>query len=196
MISFSIRSILTPLAVLSIAACSSSKNTPISSSDNTQWQTSGSITIARPLPEVTTVMPSRMLGFLPSQSPKGTWLSIDRENHKVSLMDGADEVTSCTAKGLESLDPGRFELAHKQRNPLWYAPESYFTNRNLPVPSEGDSGRYLRGALGDFALFLDADTPLHSAPFLSDEISGVRLEEQSLAKMYYSLGVGDIVLVK
>ncbi|MCB0332981.1 MAG: hypothetical protein KDD55_05740 [Bdellovibrionales bacterium] len=196
MFTFSFRSVFSLPIALCLSSCAQSANTPVDVDGQFAWQTSGSITIARPLPAVTTVMPAKMLGFLPSQSPKGSWLSIDRTTNTVALMDGSDEVTSTHAEGLDLLEPGRFELAHKQRNPLWYAPESYFTNRQLPTPAEGDSRRYLRGALGDFALFLDADTPLHSAPFMSEEISGIRIDEQTLAKMYYSLGVGDIVLVK
>ena len=85
---------------------------------------------------------------------------------------------------------------HKQRNPLWYAPDSYFKARLLPLPAEGDRSRFRRGALGEFVLFVDKDTPIHSGPFGSEEIGGIRLEEDDISRLYYQLELGATIRVE
>jgi hypothetical protein len=49
---------------------------------------------------------------------------------------------------------GNYNVILKQKRPLWYAPDNYYTERNLPLPGEGASERYLKGALGEYAIYL------------------------------------------
>jgi hypothetical protein len=145
-----------------------------------------------------------MLGFLPGTIPAlvtpaqrvGTWISIDRAQQKLTLFDGAAAIGSFGGEGFDKLPAGSFHLILKQRNPLWYAPDSYFTARNLTVPAPGDRSRFRRGALGDFAVFLDKKTALHSGPVWSSDIGGLRMEENDLSRVYYQLDLGALVEVK
>ena len=145
---------------------------------------------------------NNMLGFVPTSlspasiAPAGTWLSINRREKTVSLMEGSKVSITVHGDGIEQLSAGSFHLLHKQRSPLWYAPDTYFTERGLAVPPEGDRERYRRGALGEFAMFLDKDTPLHAGIVWTDDVGGVRVDENDLARLYYSLDVGSTIKVE
>ena len=165
------------------------------------WLQEGSVVISRPAPSAFAAdlggLSQTSLGFLPSiQSPSGAWILIDTLKHTVNLMDGEKTSLSTKAQGIESLKPGKYQLLHKQRNPLWYAPSSYFSERKLEVPAEGDKERFRRGALGDFVLYLDKDTPIHSGPVWSRDIGGLRVDDNNLSKMYYLLNVGAPIEVR
>lgn len=168
------------------------------------WLADGAITIARSAPLAQALEPSTMLGFLPGTVPAlaspvervGTWLSIDRAQRSISLHNGSTEVAKFDAEGVDKLKPGLFPIVLKQRSPLWYAPDSYFSARNLSIPARGDKSRFRRGALGDFVIFLDKSTPLHSGPIWVDEIGGLRLDENDLSRIYYQLDVGSLIEVK
>ena len=153
---------------------------------------SGSIVLAN-----RTTEPLSMFGFLPtSLSQAGSWVQIDTQAKKLVLMDGDKVVFETAADGADHLAPGKYQVLHKQRSALWYAPDAYFTSRSLPVPPEGDRARFRRGALGDFAIFLGKDLPVHSGPVWSSEIGGVRLDEADISRLYYSIDVGGSVEVK
>lgn len=196
------------LALSSLTACSNyilpiiSQST--SSKTASRWIKSGELTISRAnpgvmLPSATDTQPTTALGFVPASlhgAPVGSWVSIDSSQGTIQLMKGDQSVAQLKGTGLASLRPGLFKVKHKQRNPLWYAPDSYFSSRNLPPPVEGDKARFRRGALGDFVIFLDQETPIHSGPIWLDSIGGVKMEEADLSKLYYSLEVGAAVEVK
>lgn len=152
---------------------------------------SGSIVIARPLPAIAP-QPTTMLGFMPSlENRLGAWVSINRDSGEIVLRENDKELFSFVAtEGLESLTPGVFTVVHKQRNPLWYAPDSYFSNRGLPLPAEGSKERFRRGALGEYALYLTPEVPIHSGPVWSEDVGGVRIDEETLSRLYYQLEVG------
>lgn len=158
----------------------------------------GILALSRPMPQaIDGVSTTSMLGFVPAPiSPAGTWLSINRHQKTVSLMEGDKAAITVHGDGIEKLSPGSFHLMHKQRSPLWYAPDSYFSERGLAIPPEGDRERYRRGALGEFAMFLDKDTPLHAGVVWTDDVGGIRVEENDLARLYYSLDVGSTVKVE
>jgi hypothetical protein len=163
----------------------------------------GEILLARAVPGVVDLGPKsqlRAMGFLPSgiyPTISGPWLEISRDEKLVRLMNGADVVREIVAEGVSRLQPGNFSIVLKQRAPLWYAPDSYFSNRALPLPKSGDQDRYRRGALGEFALFIAENIPLHSGPVDTDEVGGVRiLSGEDMSRVYYTLAIGSSVVVK
>ena len=158
----------------------------------------GSVTISRSMPPVAVDLPAHDgFGFLPGYGAVvGNWVLIDSKRGTINLMDGQKVAITARAAGVDKLKRGRYQLVLKQRNPLWYAPTSYFAARHLDVPAEGDRARFRRGALGDFVLFLDKDTPVHSGPVWTEDIGGLRVDESSLAKFYYLLNVGSTVEVR
>jgi len=157
----------------------------------------GSIMIARSMPAPQGMVQPTGLGFMPPLGAvPGNWLMIDTVRGAVNLMEGDRVAVAAQAAGAKNLRKGRYQLVLKQRNPLWYAPSTYFEDRNLEVPPEGDKNRFRRGALGDFVLYLDKETPVHSGPVWNKDIGGIKLDEASLAKMYYLLSIGSMVEVR
>jgi len=123
--------------VLALSACAVLSQH--SAADRGAWLASGSIVISSPLPSASTPAPLRMLGFLPTRLSQQTfWLAVDKDAGTLSLMQGESSVFSAEAEGLERLKPGIYSVLHKQRDPSWHAPDSYFTLRQLPVPPQGD----------------------------------------------------------
>lgn len=179
-----------------VALISCSKNTDYRSEER-RWLPSGQITISRKAPEVTSPRSLNMLGFLPVLGTHaGIWLSVDSSKKEISLMDGNRVLSSSSAEGTDRIEPGTYQVLHMQKDALWYAPDSYFRMRNLPVPSQGDKARFRRGALGEYAIFINKDTPIHSGPVADQEVGGIRLKEADLSKIYYQLQVGSIIDVK
>lgn len=132
--------------------------------------------------------------FLPADNE--TWLEIDRQTKIVRVLKGDDVVKQCSIDGSVSLDPGVYPLQHKEQQPLWYASDQYFTQRELLVPDKTDTARYLRGALGQYALFISPNVSLHSAPIWSEEVGGVQINRQDMSAVYELLPIGASILIK
>lgn len=192
------------MATVSLSSCAyyinSSDNSADSSGNDRTWVQNGMVTISRIAPQAGASHKGVAgMGFVPASlngTPSGSWLSIDRQGDTVLLMKNDQVVSKLKGIGTESLQPGLYKVKHKQRNPLWYAPDSYFQARKQVPPAEGDKTRFRRGALGDFVVFIDQDTPIHSGPIWLQEIGGVKMEEPDLSKIYYSLEVGSTIEVK
>ena len=188
------------LACVLLCACLFTSCSNPKSSDQSQgksWLPSGQILISRPVPPVSVPSSESMLGFIPViGSHSGLWLSINLKTPEISLMEGSRVVTSTKFEGGSSLAAGSYQILHMQKSPLWYAPDSYFTARNLSIPPQGDRARFRRGALGEYAIFLNKDTPIHCGPVWSDDVGGIRISEGDMAKIYNQLQVGSIIEVK
>jgi hypothetical protein len=161
----------------------------------------GTVSLAGPIPAIqpasAILASAQALGFVPTEAVHdGSWVSIDSKSGMVRLMSGSDEIRSGVAEGAKSLRSGTFQLRHKQRSALWHAPESYFSSRGLSVPSNGAKDRFLRGALGEFSLFIDKTTPIHSGPLWTPELGGLKVDENLLSSMYYSLEVGAPIEIR
>ena len=190
------KAIITSIALTIAMICSACAGTDSAERDKAFLQ-EGSIVIARPAPEKSFFSADSLLGFLPVRAAHaGSWLSIDKEAGKLAVKNGTDTVAEFSAEGLDQLATGSFQIVHNQRNPLWYAPDSYFEARNLELPPEGDRARFRRGALGDFVIYLNKTTPIHAAPLWSTEVGGIRLTSDDISRLYYSLQVGDPIEVK
>lgn len=166
-------------------------------STSTNWKESGVLVLSRTAPKLSTAQNAEMLGFIPVKTTRtGHWLAINKASRSVSVMDGDQVLLSSNAEGLDALKPGTYEVIHKQRDPLWYAPDTYFSSRLLTMPPQGDRERYRKGALGDFVLYLDPELPIHSSPLWSDEVGGVRLNTTEIARLYYSVDIGSVVEIR
>lgn len=194
LLNFSTRAVFSVAFCALVSACSKS---PKLGSDEKVWLKSGQITISKAAPSVSAPRTLNMLGFLPVLgSHAGIWLSIDTQSKKVELMDGNRLISSSMVEEAQNISPGSFQVLHMQKDALWYAPDQYFMKRSLPIPSQGDKARFRRGALGEYAIFLNKDTPIHSGPVYTEEIGGIRLKEADLSKIFYQLQVGSIIDVK
>lgn len=191
------------LGIFVLTACSQYSNIVLPNGDSVSadspWQSSGMVAISRNAPAPGSEGSHSTLSFIPAAlhgTPSGSWLSIDREHSAIQLMKGDQVVYKLKGDGFAELKGGLYKVKHKQRNPLWYAPDSYFQERNLQPPAEGDKSRFRRGALGDFVIFIDQETPIHAGPIWLPDIGGIRMDEADLSKIYYSLEVGSEIEVK
>ncbi len=158
----------------------------------------GSILISRPVPELLTAqnLPSAM-GFVPSfQGANSPWLLLDRSANTASLMNGETATETTGLLDLADIPAGRYSVLLKSRNPLWYANDRYFVERDMDVPPDGSKDRFLRGALGDYAIYLSKNTAIHSSPAWSSDVGGVRIDDSPLSKFYYMLPVGAMIEVR
>ncbi len=119
-------------------------------------------------------------------------------NPVVIPVEGAERMSLPAASHAEGLPvrvgaKSRVSIELKQESPLWYAPNSYFERRGLPVPPPFADTRFRRGALGPFALFLTGEIPLHSGPFWSDEIGGLRVSEEVASALFQHLPLGTTI---
>ncbi len=142
-----------------------------------------------------------LVGFFPlsiqfKPADNEVWLQIVREKNQLEVYKGKEIIKVIPVEGEIKLASGEYPLQHKQRNPLWYAPDEYFSKRELRIPPRGDHFRYRRGALGNYALYPTMDFVIHSGPFWSEEVGGLKVSESDLASIFVMLNVGTPILVK
>ena len=117
-----------------------------------QWLRDGSLAISRPLPPINVASPDRSRmnpsASMQSAQPSVTTLRVSRAAGKLSIEGPDSPPMSFYAQVSSTMRPGRYTVALKQSNPLWYAPDSYFRQRSLRLPPEGSKDRFKRGALG------------------------------------------------
>lgn len=192
------------LASLVFAGCiTGTSDSDISTSTrNSEWLQEGTLVIARPLPEESSAS-SSLFGFMPQSSTldsdageSGLRLVIDSETAQATVLNGALKLSTFPLANVEGLNPGSYEVMHKQRHPVWYATDAYFENRGLPKPDKNSKDRYLKGALGDFVIYLDDQTALHNSAVFANEVGGIRLSDNDIAQIYYQLEVGARVVVE
>lgn len=214
------RSYLTPrftkipatLALSTLSACSMFGNG--ANTQNIVSLGSGTVVVSRLAPQILQggspnmsdpAVESKLLAFMPIRAQMAQinraqtsekWLLLNRETRSISLMQGDSPVATIKGEMLSSLEPGRYKIVHKQKNPSWYAPDEYFSRRTLPVPGKTAKERFRKGALGEYAMYLTKDTPIHCSPFSSDEVGGIRLSEEEITQLYYQLSVGSEIEVK
>lgn len=132
--------------------------------------------------------------YLPADNE--TWLEVDSTKKKLTLFKGKSAIKEILGEGDVSIGEGDYYLQHKQKQPLWYAPDDYFTKRKLNVPGAGDRLRYRRGALGSYALYPTTTFPIHCGPVWSQDVGGLRVSAAELSSIYYMLPVGAPIVVK
>jgi hypothetical protein len=177
----------------SLLGCSTSKDL-VSSEGRGSIALSGIASINRIAPSIS--LPSSLFGFLPEANKNQSWLEIDSKTKQLIFYENGSLKEKVPLEGDFQLSPGKYLIKHKQRSALWYAGDDYFLARNLSVPSVGNRERYRRGALGDFTLFLDEEIPIHSSPVWTPEVGGLKLDDEKMKKIYYSLEVGSVVEVR
>jgi hypothetical protein len=201
--------ILITLLALALTSCSSRKPFKLSAPDS-NYLSSGSIVISRQISEslvapvaTNTTGPNYtpILGYIPPMSgilpaSNEIWLEIDSASKTMTLVRGEERIKSVRLQGELPLSPGKYALQYKQRFPTWYAPDSYFEKRHLSVPGEQDQSRYLKGALGEYALYPTSTVVIHSSPIWSSEIGGMRAKKDEIAEVFSQLSLGSSIVVK
>jgi lipoprotein-anchoring transpeptidase ErfK/SrfK len=192
-----------------LVSCGASK--PFNLSEpGSKFLSSGSIVLSRQISE-SVIAPtvassgeakySPILGYIPPMTgilpaANEIWLEIDSGTKTMTLIKGEQRIKSVPMQGEVPLSPGKYALQYKQHFPTWYAPDSYFEKRHLQVPNEQDQSRYLKGALGEYALYPTSTVVIHSSPLWSDEIGGLRVKKNEIAEVFSQLSLGSSIVVK
>jgi len=165
--------------------------------DSVKWASEGSLVIARPLPKLSQTE-TRLWGFMPHKSDSNSkyQLVINKSSSSVTVFHGSNRLDTFHIDNIDQLTPGEYTVKHKQRHPVWYATDKYFQNRGLSLPAQNSKERYLKGALGDFVIYLDEKTPLHNSAVWAEDVGGIRVADNVIAKIYYQIEVGSLVQVE
>ncbi len=200
--------VLSGTLLLLMTGCATSSFNP---STTERWLPDGSLSIVRPLPhfnlvseamaspkqEVFADPKARMRAPTEATSdnlfPK---IAIDTTKHSLTLSRPGETPITMKAHGAYSLRKGTYTVALKQTDPLWYAPPTYFLRRGMKVPADGSKARFMRGALGHQALFFDKQLAVHSGPVWNDEIGGVKLSREDMARVFETVSVGTVIEVR
>jgi hypothetical protein len=100
------------------------------------------------------------------------------------------------SEGTQNLKAGSFSITLKEESPLWYAPNEYFTRRKINIPEEGSRARFMRAALGNRAIYLNDQTPIHSGPVWLGEIGGLRVDAKEMEQLFSLISIGTRVEVR
>jgi hypothetical protein len=111
----------------------------------------------------------KLLGFTPESIEAVAKLSgvrgqrVATINRSVKEIDfnssNQDKITTNIIRSDDNLTKGLYKVSliqagSKRNMPRWYAPDSYYEKRKLPIPPTGSAPRFLKGALGVGAVFL------------------------------------------
>jgi hypothetical protein len=174
---------------------------------NKAWLLDGALALSRPVPTPTKQLadnsaasatsPTTVTAEAPTadQSTVPSIL-ISRQDKTLTALRPGETPLVLKTEGAQFLKEGSFSVTQKKENPLWYAPNRYFTNRSLTIPQEGSRDRFKRAALGSRTLFLNDQTPIHSGPVWMKEIGGLRVKPAEMAQIYTMIAVGTRVEVR
>ncbi|MDR0788119.1 MAG: L,D-transpeptidase [Gemmatimonadota bacterium] len=95
---------------------------------------------------------------------------------------------------------GHFQVQFKERDPVWIAPDWYFVENNLPVPSPNHPSRYMKGTLGVAAIYISPDVAIHGTnrpDLIGQRVSHgcIRLENRYALRLYHNVQVGTEVVI-
>ena len=194
--------------ILVMTGCATSSFNP---TPTERWLPDGSLGLVRPVPRMSVVSQAmaqpksemftepkaRMRA--PSEMPStdlAPRLIIETTKHTLTLSSPGETPITMKAQGAYALKKGTYSVGLKQADPLWYAPPTYFLRRGMKVPADGSKARFMRGALGHQALFFDKQVAVHSGPVWNDEIGGVKLSSEDMAKLFETVGIGTQIEVR
>lgn len=166
--------------------------------------------------EAAKAAPFSALGVTPEEflaSAKGTYVVVDLDTNRLRLMDGADTLWSAlvgtgTGLRLQSEDGewhfttprGVFQIQYKEEVPVWYLPDWYFVEKNLPIPPINSPSRKLENQLGLAAVYIGREIAIHgtSRPeLLGQRVSHgcIRLHNDFALRLYHNVQIGTPVVI-
>lgn len=160
------------------------------------YEQSGMIAVASRLPLEKQELSNQIISFLSSDDNiEGNWLLVDIKRHTLSIKQGDNTLETFAIQGNSGLRPGIYSVFHKEQEPLWYANDNYYLSRNLVPPQRDSRERYVKGALGSYAIFLNDNFAIHDSKIGSYDVQGIRVDSNDIQKVYSSLKSGALVRV-
>jgi lipoprotein-anchoring transpeptidase ErfK/SrfK len=95
---------------------------------------------------------------------------------------------------------GIFEVGRMKRDPVWFAPDWHFVEQRRPVPPRDSPDRYVRGILGDYALYIDDEIAIHgtrdrSSVGRASSHGCLRMYNEDIAVVYGLVALGTKVII-
>lgn len=95
---------------------------------------------------------------------------------------------------------GVFHVQHKEKDPVWIAPDWYFVENNLPVPAENSPRRRFPGGLGSAAVYLGHGLAIHGTDkpeLLGQRVSHgcIRLSNADALRLMHNVQPGTEVVI-
>jgi hypothetical protein len=169
-------------------------------------QLNGSITIAKKIPEMSPIEELPIYGFIPFQlsihshlKERPLWLEIDTASSVMNAKRGPEVIATLELlnNNFSNRQNKIYTVQHKAENPLWYATDEYYTKRGLNIPAEGDAARFLKGALGNYAIFLDDNLTISSGSgYQLEEVNHLQVSERALADLFDQVELDTKIVVK
>ncbi len=145
---------------------------------------------------------NNLVGFFPPSKDftpafNELWLEVDTNAETISVKNGNRTVNKFETYGAKFAAKGNFFITSKNSlsnntAPKWQAPDSYFSSRGLAVPQ--DTNRV--GAYGKTAIFGTDNLVIHTSPFWTSEVGGIKVSERKLDTVFASLPVGSPIIIK
>ncbi|MGI6681115.1 MAG: L,D-transpeptidase [Bdellovibrionota bacterium] len=160
------------------------------------YNKSGMIALSGSLPTFQSDVSPKIVAFLSTDNKiQGNWLLVDTKERTLEIKRGDATLETILLKGNIGVRPGIYSVFSKEEAPLWYASDSYYYNRNLVPPRRDSKSRYVKGALGNFAIFLNDNLAIHDSKINSFDVQGLRLGSNDIKKVYSMLESGALVRV-
>ena len=190
------------LLAFSLSACTGSILHEVHKND-IAWLEDGQISISKAMPgmfepDKFDLDKSSPLAFMPNITPnidEEKLLVINTEkNTLVFFKNGNEEILNLPISFNSDIQKGHYSIMFKQEKPLWYASDEYFTTRNLEIPSSSD--RYLKGAYGDMAIFLDNGLAIFNSQVKENEVDGISVESGAFSDLFNLVQAEQKILIK
>jgi hypothetical protein len=149
----------------------------------------------------------------------GPYIVVHLAENRVLLLDGTEVVWSAPAgtghgfqlegQGHEwtfTTPIGMFHVLRKEKDPIWIAPDWYYVQRNLKIPTRPEDRAQIPGTLGTSALFLGDGIAIHGTnqPELLFALNPddrrvshgcIRLTNEAARELFHRVDVGTPVLI-
>jgi hypothetical protein len=95
---------------------------------------------------------------------------------------------------------GVYEVKFKEELPVWYLPDWFYVEKNLPVPPASDPSRRLPGQLGVAAVYLGEEIAIHGTErpeLLGQRVSHgcIRLGNKFAQRLYHNVQIGTPIVI-
>lgn len=144
---------------------------------------------------------------------QSAYVLVDLDHNILRFMDGDEIVWEApvgTGTGLRlqaedghwefSTPTGVFQVKYKEEMPVWYLPDWYFIENDLPIPPNDSPSRRLENQLGVAAVYLGEEIAIHGTnrpELLGKRVSHgcIRLENKFAQRLYHNVQIGTPIVI-
>jgi hypothetical protein len=160
--------------------------------------------------------PMQQLDVVPEvfvDTASGAFVLIDLDVNQLRFMNGDQVVWEApvgTGTGLQlrsdagewefSTPRGVFQAMWKEEMPVWYLPDWWFVQRDLPIPPDNSPERRMPDQLGVAAVYIGEEIAIHGTErpeLLGQRVSHgcIRLENRFAQRLYHNVQIGTPIVI-